>query len=119
MYVDPDNLNRATVVLPMHSEPVEVDLQITAFADMTLPEVLQLMAEMRREAFGGSKHGDLVGMRRAGEPGRADHARTGEDSARRLKTGLGGRVTLFQLFSKPIALISSYRRRRACMTWSS
>lgn len=49
VYVDPDNLNRATVVLPGHPEPIEVDLQITAFADMTLPEVLQLMAEMRRE----------------------------------------------------------------------
>lgn len=49
VYVDPDNLNRATVVLPGHPEPIEVDLQITAFADMTLPEVLQLMAELRRE----------------------------------------------------------------------
>lgn len=49
VYVDPDNLNRATVVLPGHPELIEVDLQITAFADMTLPEVLQLMAELRRE----------------------------------------------------------------------
>ena len=49
VYVDPDNLNRATVVLPKHRDPIEVELQITAFADLTLPEVLQLMAEMRRE----------------------------------------------------------------------
>ena len=30
-------------------EPIEVHLQMTAFADMTLPEVLRLVAECRRE----------------------------------------------------------------------
>ena len=49
VFVDPENLNLATVVLPMVKDPVEVELQITAFADMTLPEVLKLMAEYRRE----------------------------------------------------------------------
>ncbi|MBJ3762140.1 hypothetical protein ILP92_05215, partial [Maribius pontilimi] len=49
VFIDPDNLNTASVVLPGIKEPVEVQLQITAFADMTLPEVLKLMAEFRRE----------------------------------------------------------------------
>ena len=49
VYVDPDDMNLATVVLPMAPEPIEVRLQITAFADMTLPEILRLMAEQRRE----------------------------------------------------------------------
>jgi len=49
VFVDPDNMNFATVVLPKVKEPVEVQLQMTAFADMTLPEILRLMAEQRRE----------------------------------------------------------------------
>lgn len=49
VFVDPDNMNSATVVLPKVKDPIEVHLQITAFADMTLPEVLRLMAEQRRE----------------------------------------------------------------------
>lgn len=49
VFVDPDNMNSATVVLPKVKEPVEVQLQMTAFADMTLPEILRLMAEQRRE----------------------------------------------------------------------
>ena len=49
VFVDPDNLNIATVLVPGHPDPIEVHLQITAFADMTLGEVLQLMAEYRRE----------------------------------------------------------------------
>lgn len=49
VFVDPDNMNSATVVLPKVKEPVEVHLQMTAFADMTLPEILRLMAEQRRE----------------------------------------------------------------------
>ncbi|WP_126623212.1 hypothetical protein [Oceaniglobus ichthyenteri] len=47
--VDPDDMNLATVILPMVKEPIEVRLQITAFADMTLPEILVLMADLRRE----------------------------------------------------------------------
>jgi hypothetical protein len=49
VFVDPDNLNLATVILPNVPDPIEVKLQFTAFADMTLPEVLRLMAEHRRE----------------------------------------------------------------------
>ena len=47
--VDPDDMNLATVILPNAPDPIEVQLQITAFADMTLPEILRLMAEQRRE----------------------------------------------------------------------
>jgi hypothetical protein len=50
VFIDPDNVNIATVILPKVKEPIEVHLQITAFADMTLPEILKLMAEQRREA---------------------------------------------------------------------
>jgi hypothetical protein len=49
VHVDPDDMNLATVILPGAPEPIEVRLQITAFADMTLPEILRLMAELRRE----------------------------------------------------------------------
>lgn len=49
VFIDPDNVNMATVILPKVKEPIEVHLQITAFADMTLPEILKLMAEQRRE----------------------------------------------------------------------
>jgi hypothetical protein len=49
VFVDPDNLNFATVVLPKAPDPIEVQLQITAFADMSLQEVLNLMAEQRRQ----------------------------------------------------------------------
>ena len=49
VFVDPDDMNHATVILPMVKKPIEVRLQITAFADMTLPEILRLMADMRRE----------------------------------------------------------------------
>lgn len=49
VFVDPDNLNIATVIVPGHPDHIEVQLQMTAFADMTLGEVLQLMAEYRRE----------------------------------------------------------------------
>jgi putative transposase len=49
VFVDPDDINLATVILPMAKQPIEVQLQVTAFADMTLPEVLNLMGERRRE----------------------------------------------------------------------
>ncbi|MCZ7676392.1 MAG: hypothetical protein M5U35_11645 [Roseovarius sp.] len=49
VFVDPDDMNLATVILPLVKDPIEVRLQITAFADMTLPEILRLMAELRRE----------------------------------------------------------------------
>lgn len=49
VFVDPDDMNLATVILPKGMQPIEVQLQVTAFADMTLPEVLKLVAEHRRE----------------------------------------------------------------------
>ncbi|PRY89503.1 DDE-type integrase/transposase/recombinase [Donghicola tyrosinivorans] len=49
VFVDPDNLNIATVLMPGYHDPIEVHLQMTVFADMTIGEVLQLMAEYRRE----------------------------------------------------------------------
>lgn len=49
VYVDPDNMNLATVVIPGLREPTCVQIQITAFADMTLPEILELMAAWRKK----------------------------------------------------------------------
>lgn len=49
VFVDPDNLNIATVLMPGFPDPIEVIIQTTVFADMTLGEVLQLVAEYRRE----------------------------------------------------------------------
>ncbi len=49
VFVDPDDINAATVVIRGIDEPITVHLQITAFADMTVPEVLQLMAACRKE----------------------------------------------------------------------
>ncbi|QRF65537.1 hypothetical protein [Ponticoccus alexandrii] len=49
VFVDPDDLKFATVLMPGEPDPIEVHLQMTVFADMTLGEVLQLMAEYRRE----------------------------------------------------------------------
>lgn len=50
VFVDPDNLNIATILMPGVHDPIEVVIQTTVFADMTLGEVLQLVAEYRREA---------------------------------------------------------------------
>ncbi len=49
VFVDPDDINAATVVIRGIYEPITVHLQITAFADMTVPEVLELMAACRKE----------------------------------------------------------------------
>jgi putative transposase len=49
VFVDPDNLNIATILMPGVRDPIEVVIQTTVFADMTLGEVLQLVAEYRRE----------------------------------------------------------------------
>ena len=49
VFVDPDDLNFATAVIPGVQSSIELQLQTTAFADMTLPGVLNLMADMRRE----------------------------------------------------------------------
>lgn len=49
VFVDPDDMSRATVLVPHAAAPVEVHLQMTAFASLTLVEILDLMAEWRRE----------------------------------------------------------------------
>uniref|UniRef100_UPI002FE073D9 hypothetical protein n=1 Tax=Limimaricola cinnabarinus TaxID=1125964 RepID=UPI002FE073D9 len=49
VFVDPDSLNFATAVIPGVKASVELQLQTTAFADMTLPGVLNLMTEIRKE----------------------------------------------------------------------
>ncbi len=49
VFVDPDDMARATALVPGVKGPIEVHLQITAFADMTLVEILDLMAKWRRE----------------------------------------------------------------------
>ena len=49
VFVDPDNLEAATVLLPGHPDPIVVHLQTTVFADLTIGEYLQLVAEYRRE----------------------------------------------------------------------
>jgi hypothetical protein len=50
VFVDPDNLRIATIIMPGVRDPIEVVIQTTVFSDMTLGEVLQLVAEYRREA---------------------------------------------------------------------
>jgi len=49
VFIDPDDMTRATVLLHGVKEPIEVYIQITAFADMTAPEILELIAMMRKE----------------------------------------------------------------------
>jgi hypothetical protein len=49
VYVDPDNLNEATVVLPRTTAPIRVQLQTSVFADMTINEVLHLVRAYRKE----------------------------------------------------------------------
>lgn len=49
VFVDPENMAQPTVLGPGVDDPIDVHLQITAFADMTLVEILNLMAEWRKE----------------------------------------------------------------------
>lgn len=49
VFVDPDDMRRATALLPGVNEPIEVFLQITAFADLTLPEILEDLGSYRKE----------------------------------------------------------------------
>lgn len=49
VFVDPDDMSRATALLPGVKEPIEVFLQITAFADLTLPEILEDLSSYRKE----------------------------------------------------------------------
>jgi putative transposase len=49
VFVDPEDITCATVLIPKIKEPVDVVLQVTAFADLSLPEVLELLEIWRRE----------------------------------------------------------------------
>lgn len=49
VFVDPDNLNEATVVLPRTATPIKVELQTTVFADLSINEALNLLMEYRKE----------------------------------------------------------------------
>ncbi|WP_112311554.1 DDE-type integrase/transposase/recombinase [Pseudogemmobacter bohemicus] len=49
VFIDPDDMSRATVLVPGELEPIEVHLQMTAFASLTLVEILDLIAAWRRE----------------------------------------------------------------------
>lgn len=49
VFVDPDNLNEATVVLPRTATPIKVELQTTVFADLSINEALNFVMEYRKE----------------------------------------------------------------------
>ncbi|MCI5098716.1 hypothetical protein [Phaeobacter italicus] len=49
VFVDPDDLSLATAIIPRAKDPITLEIQTTVFADMTLPEVLNLMEEVRKE----------------------------------------------------------------------
>ncbi|MFV1497748.1 hypothetical protein VWY34_13755 [Phaeobacter sp. JH20_02] len=49
VFIDPDNLNFATAVIPGRSTLFRLALQTTVFADLTVSEFLELMESYRRE----------------------------------------------------------------------
>lgn len=49
VFVDPDDVTEATVLIPSLAKSIRVQLQITAYAGLTLPEVFQLMQAFRKE----------------------------------------------------------------------
>ncbi|PRY20853.1 integrase-like protein [Aliiruegeria haliotis] len=49
VFVDPDDVSEATVTIPGVEQVFRLPLQVTAFRDMTLPEVLDLVQAYRRE----------------------------------------------------------------------
>lgn len=49
VFVDPENVNEATAIIPGVAEEFRLQLQVTAFADLTIPEVLELTEAHRRE----------------------------------------------------------------------
>lgn len=49
VFVDPDDVSEATVAIPGVDSLFRLQLQVTAFRDMTLPEVLDLVQAYRRE----------------------------------------------------------------------
>lgn len=52
IFVDPENVNEATAIIPGVAREFRLQLQVTAFADLTIPEVLELTEAHRREAPG-------------------------------------------------------------------
>ena len=50
VFVDPENVNSATAVIPGISDILRLQLQVTAYADLTVPEVLELTQAYRKEA---------------------------------------------------------------------
>ncbi|AUJ63271.1 hypothetical protein B9057_06070 [Aestuarium zhoushanense] len=49
VYVDPNDLNHATILVPGEAQPFRVDLQTSFFADMSLLEVMTLLERYRYE----------------------------------------------------------------------
>jgi putative transposase len=49
VFVDPENVNEATAIIPGVAGAFRLQLQVTAFADLTVPEVLELTEAHRRE----------------------------------------------------------------------
>lgn len=49
VYIDPDDLNFATAVIPRDSKLYRLVLQTTVFGDLTVSEFLELMTQYRRE----------------------------------------------------------------------
>ncbi|WP_128254949.1 hypothetical protein [Falsirhodobacter deserti] len=49
VFIDPDDVTLATVLMLGVQKPITVTLQITAFADLTLPEVLEIVQIGRSE----------------------------------------------------------------------
>jgi putative transposase len=49
VYVDPDNIADATVLIVGHPDPILVELMWTAMRDLTLPEFLEVALQARKE----------------------------------------------------------------------
>jgi len=49
VFVDPENVNEATAIIPGVAGEFRLQLQVTAFADLTVPEVLELTEAYRKE----------------------------------------------------------------------
>ena len=49
VFIDPEDVTHATAIVPGEPAPLCLTLQTTVFADLTLPEVLAVMAEHRKE----------------------------------------------------------------------
>jgi putative transposase len=49
VYIDPDDLHVATVIAEGEQDPIDVQIQVTCFADLTLPQVIDLLTLWRKE----------------------------------------------------------------------